>query len=49
MLPIKTFCWKIVILLPESTESIFKFRLFMFIMLNYLRSRKKSLGIEILK
>lgn len=49
MLPIKTFCGKIVILLLESTESISKFILFMFITLNYLLSRKKSPGIEILK
>lgn len=41
----KTFCWKNVILLLESAESIFKFILFMFIKLNYLIKRKKSLGI----
>lgn len=43
MLPIKIFCWRIVILLLESAESIFKFILLMFI--NYLLKRKKRLGI----
>lgn len=45
MMPIKPFAEKNVILLLESAESIFKFILFMFIKLNYLIKRKKSLGI----